>query len=211
MKLPTDFEVSFAAFLQETMHADLAHDLSHVLRVVSNAKQLTLQENADLWIVLPAAYLHDCFSYPKNHSQSHQSSQLAGDKAIQFLASIQYPSHTYKAIYHAIAAHSYSANITPTSIEAKIVQDADRLDALGAIGIARCIQVGSSFDAQLYSLDDPFADKRLLDDHKYTVDHFFNKLFKLPESMQTKAGKKEAHKRMIFMRQYLNQLRQEII
>lgn len=92
-----------------------------------------------------------------------------------------------------------------------MVQDADRLDALGAIGIARCIQVSSQFSSELYHREDPFAENRELEDKKYCIDHFFTKLFKLPETMQTKAGQKEGKKRAIFMRQYLNQLRQETL
>ncbi|MDN3715337.1 HD domain-containing protein [Vibrio breoganii] len=210
MKLPTDFEEQFEAFIQKEMKTDAAHDLSHVQRVVAIAKRLAQQEKANLWIVLPAAYLHDCFAYPKDHPDRHLSSQLAADKALQFLASIKYPTYTYQDIYHAISAHSYSANIPPETIEAEVVQDADRLDSLGAIGIARCIQVSTSFNAELYSPEDPFAEERALDDKAYAVDHFFEKLFKLPETMNTKSAAKEANKRVIFMRQYLNQLRQEI-
>ncbi|GAD89880.1 hypothetical protein VHA01S_029_00130 [Vibrio halioticoli NBRC 102217] len=211
MTLATDFEPVFKDFLINSATHDLAHDMSHIKRVVSTAKMLAKQEQADLWVIIPAAYLHDCFTYPKNHAERHLSSQLAADKALQFLISIDYPAHTYQAIYHAIAAHSFSADIVPTSLEAQIIQDADRLDSLGAIGIARCIQVSSSFEGQLYSDNDPFAEKRELDDHRYAIDHFFTKLFKLPKTMNTKAGQKEANKRVIFMRQYLNQLRQEIL
>ncbi len=210
MKLPTDFEEQFESFIRKEMKTDAAHDLSHVQRVVVTAKLLAQQEKANLWVVLPAAYLHDCFSYPKDHPERHLSSQLAADKAVQFLASIKYPTDTYEDIYHAISAHSYSANIPPKTIEAQVVQDADRLDSLGAIGIARCIQVSNSFNAALYSPVDPFAEERELDDKAYAVDHFFEKLFKLPETMNTKSAIKEANKRVIFMRQYLNQLRQEV-
>ncbi|CAM3172277.1 HD domain-containing protein [Vibrio rarus] len=210
MKLVTDFEPIFEAFIKKEMTLDVAHDLSHVTRVVAMAKSLAKQEKGNLWVVLPAAYLHDCFTFAKNHPQRQLSSQLAADKAVQFLASIRYPSYTFSDVHHAICAHSYSADITPTTIEAKIVQDADRIDSLGAIGIARCIQVSSGFNGELYSAEDPFAEQRSLDDKAFTVDHFFAKLFKLPELMHTKSGKKEAHKRALFMRQYLNQLRQEI-
>ncbi|GAD80163.1 HD domain-containing protein [Vibrio ezurae] len=210
MTQATDFEPIFEHFIKQNSDHDLAHDLTHIKRVVNTAKVLAHQEQADLWIVIPAAYLHDCFSYPKDHPERHLSSLLAADKALQFLLSIEYPAHTYQAIYHAIAAHSFTANITPTTTEAQIVQDADRLDSLGAIGIARCIQVSCNLDSQLYSAHDPFAEERELNDQHYAIDHFFSKLFKLPETMNTVSGRKEANKRVIFMRQYLNQLRQEI-
>lgn len=210
MSSPEKFEPELKQFITQQVMVDSAHDLSHVMRVVKSAKALGKAEQCDMWVVLPAAYLHDCFSFPKDHVNRHLSSQMAADKAVQFLAKIRYPSRYFESIYHAISAHSYSANITPHSIEAKVVQDADRLDALGAIGIARCIQVSASFNAKLYSDLDPFADQRPLNDKAFTIDHFLEKLFKLPESMNTKSAQKEANKRVIFMRQYLNQLRQEI-
>ncbi|WP_261817846.1 HD domain-containing protein [Vibrio gallicus] len=204
------YESLFLRFISEQMKTDSAHDISHIKRVVKTAKLLANQEKAQLDIVVPAAYLHDCVNLPKDHPDRHLASQLAADKAVQFLIELDYPSHTHKAIYHAISAHSYSANISAQTIEAKVVQDADRLDALGAIGIARCIQVSTQLSSSLYQAQDPFADKRELDDKRYCIDHFFSKLFKLPQTMQTKSGQKEGTKRAIFMRQYLNQLRQEI-
>ncbi|GAM72113.1 metal-dependent phosphohydrolase [Vibrio sp. JCM 19236] len=205
------YEALFVEFISEQMEMDAAHDISHILRVVKTAKQLAFQEKADMAVVIPAAYLHDCVNLPKDHPDRHLGSQLAADKAVQYLISIDYPSETHKDIYHAISAHSFSAGIPAETIEAKVVQDADRLDALGAIGIARCIQVSSQFSSELYHREDPFAESRELNDKKYCVDHFFTKLFKLPETMQTKAGQKEGKKRAIFMRQYLNQLRQETL
>lgn len=203
------YEKQFLEFISQQMEMDPAHDISHILRVVKTAKQLAVQEKADPAVVVPAAYLHDCVNLPKDHPDRHLGSQLAADKAVQYLMGIDYPDETHKAIYHAISAHSFSADIPAETIEAKVVQDADRLDALGAIGIARCIQVSTQFSAQLYHREDPFAEHREFDDKKYCVDHFFTKLFKLPDTMQTKAGQKEGKKRAIFMRQYLNQLRQE--
>lgn len=211
MNKALDYEPRLIKFAAKEMQQDAAHDMAHVLRVVKTAQQLCKQERANLWIVLPAAYLHDCFAHPKNHPESHLSSQLAADKALRFLQDINYPQQHFQSIYHAISAHSYSANITPETIEAQIVQDADRLDALGAIGIARCIQVSSGFGATLYAIDDPFCEHRTLNGKAYAIDHFFDKLFRLPESMNTKAAKKEGRKRVLFMKQYLNQLRQEII
>ena len=101
------------------------------------------------------------------------------DKAIAFLTSIHYPSEHFDEIHHAITAHSFSANIKPTSLAAKIVQDADRLDSLGAIGIARCLQVSTVLGVPLYNPDDTFCQQREPDDRNYTIDHFYSKLLKL--------------------------------
>ncbi len=197
-------------FIEKEMIQDPAHDINHVKRVVKTARNLCAQENAKLEVVLPAAYLHDCFTFAKNHPERSKSSVVAADKAIEFLTSIRYPTQYLDAIHHAIVAHSYSANITPQTLEAQIVQDADRLDALGAIGIARCLQVSTNFGASLYSSDDPFCETREFDDKNYTVDHFYNKLFKLEQMMNTDAAKTEARIRTQYMRAYLAQLASEI-
>ncbi|BDP37385.1 TPA: HD domain-containing protein [Vibrio parahaemolyticus] len=206
----SQFEPLFLEFMQQEMQVDTAHDIEHVKRVVKTAKQLCDEENADIAIVLPAAYLHDCFTYPKDHPNRKQSSAIAAKKAIAYLESIQYPQHYHDAIAHAIEAHSFSANIRPNTLEAQIVQDADRLDALGAIGVTRCIQVSTHFNAQLYNDNDMFAKERELNDKQFTVDHFQTKLFKIVDTMNTESAKLEANKRKAFMQTYLKQLHDEV-
>ncbi|EHR7164683.1 HD domain-containing protein [Vibrio parahaemolyticus] len=206
----SQFEPLFLEFMQQEMQVDAAHDIEHVKRVVKTAKQLCDEENADIAIVLPAAYLHDCFTYPKDHPNRKQSSAIAAKKAIAYLESIQYPQHYHDAIAHAIEAHGFSANIRPNTLEAQIVQDADRLDALGAIGVTRCIQVSTHFNAQLYNDNDMFAKERELNDKQFTVDHFQTKLFKIVDTMNTESAKLEANKRKAFMQTYLKQLHDEV-
>ncbi|HHX8565943.1 HD domain-containing protein [Vibrio sp. RM-44-3] len=210
MTLLSQIESQFLEFMQQEMQVDAAHDISHVQRVVNTAKKLAMEEGADLSIVLPAAYLHDCFTYPKDHPNRKQSSIIAAKKAVAFLESIDYPQQYHDAIAHAIEAHSFSANIRPNTLEAKVVQDADRLDALGAIGITRCIQVSTEFDAQLYDDKDIFAQQRELDDKQFTLDHFQTKLFKIAETMNTESARREAQKRKTFMQTYLEQLHDEV-
>ena len=204
------YEVAFQAFIERQNQADAAHDLSHILRVVKIAKQLAIEEKAEMLVIVPAAWLHDCVSLPKDHPDRHLASTLAGDKAVEFLMSIHYPSEYYKAIHHAISAHSFSANISPESLEAKIVQDADRLDALGAIGVARCMQVSGSLNRALYSLEDPFCTVRKPNDVQYSIDHFYNKLFRITESLHSVSAKKEGRRREDVMRVFLDQLAREI-
>ncbi len=190
--------------------ADAAHDKAHVLRVVKVAKQLAKQEQAQLNITLAAAYLHDCVAVAKNDPRRKQASTLAANKAIEFLSDKKLLVEHHDEIHHAIVAHSFSADIKPLTLEAKIVQDADRLDALGAIGLTRCIQVGTSLGRPLYALDDPFCQNRQPDDTSYTLDHFYIKLLGLADTMQTDAAKIEAVKRIEFMKSYLLQLESEI-
>ncbi|WP_372882997.1 HD domain-containing protein [Psychromonas sp.] len=210
MLLITQFENQFLEYIQTEMDQDLAHDINHVLRVVKTAKFLCRKERALEEIVVPAAYLHDCFSFSKNHPNRSQSSKVAADKAVKFLDSIAYPIEYLGAIHHAILAHSYSARVEPETLEAKIVQDADRLDALGATGIARCIQVSSKLGRPLYSSDDPFCSNRLPDDSLYTIDHFYTKLLSLSGTMNTITAKKEAELRTAFMHEYLRQMEVEM-
>ncbi|MGF1670899.1 MAG: HD domain-containing protein, partial [Balneolaceae bacterium] len=168
---------------------DTAHDLAHIMRVVQNARFLA-QPDTDGQVIRAAAWLHDCVSLPKDHPDRKKSSVMAADKAAGFLKSIRYPKEKIPAVHHAIAAHSFSGGIKPETPEAKIVQDADRLDSLGAIGLARCLMVGGQLGRPLYNPDDPFCKNRPPDDSKWTIDHFYSKLFKLPETMQTETGKK---------------------
>jgi uncharacterized protein len=206
-----DWETRFASFLDRQMSgADAAHDRAHVRRVVTTALDLARIEEADPHIVRPAAWLHDCVALPKDHPDRHRASQRAADEAVSFLEDAGYPTGLLPAIRHAIEAHSFSAGIEPRSLEAQVVQDADRLDALGAIGIARCFMVGGSLDRQLYDPRDPFCTSREPDDGTYTLDHFYEKLLDLPATMQTSAGRAEARRRADFMRTYLDRLAGEI-
>ena len=189
---------------------DTAHDLSHIKRVVGNAKKLAKSSAANLAIVIPAAWLHDCVSVAKDSPLRSQASSLSAKAAIEFLQLHGYHDDWLKSIEHAIAAHSFSAGIEPETLEAKIVQDADRLDALGAIGIARCLQTGVAMGSVLYDVDDPFAENRQAKDRISIIDHFYTKLLTLADTMKTAAGREEAELRTVFMRDYLSQLRREL-
>lgn len=206
----SELEKQCADFLKSLPATDSAHDLAHIRRVVANAKRIVANEDADVITVIAASWLHDCVTLPKNHPERAKASKLASRKAVDFLNALDFPADKLNAVAHAIEAHSFSAGIQPETIEAKIVQDADRLDALGAIGISRCFAVGGIIDRPLYNPDDPFCENRLPDDRKWTIDHFYTKLFKLAESMNTEAAKKEAHYRTSYMRSFINQLQQEI-
>ena len=90
------------------------------------------------------------------------------------------------------------------------LQDADRLDALGSVGIARCLAVSAQLNAVLFDGPDPWAEHRELNDRRFSVDHFFTKLFKLPANMNTATGYKEAQSRVRHMRAFLQQLADEL-
>ncbi len=200
------FSVKAAELFPST---DPSHDVLHIRRVVAAALKLAVEEKADLNIVLPAAYFHDFVNVPKNDPRRSQASRLSGDAAVEYLQDIGYPAQYLEAIRHAIAAHSFSAGITPETIEAKVVQDADRLDSLGAIGIARCFSTNAIMGKPYYKEGDILAEARDADDRHYAVDHFFVKLFKVADMLQTKSARIEGAKRAGVMRDYLQQLKAE--
>jgi uncharacterized protein len=188
----------------------VAHDMGHVRRVVANARALAAHEGAQLEVVLPAAWLHDCVAVPKDSPQRPQASRLAAEAATAFLQRVRYPARNLAAIAHAIEAHSFSAQIVPRTIEAKVVQDADRLDALGAIGIARCFAVGGSLGRRLYDEGEPLPVQRKPDDTHNTLDHFYTKLLHIADTLQTSGGIAEGRRRKAAMLAFLRQLGDEI-
>lgn len=208
----SQWEEKFERKISEVASADdPAHDLLHFQRVVGLAKQLCRLEGGREEIVIPAAWLHDLVVVPKDSSLRSRASRLSAEKAREFLATIEYPRECYDDIAHAIEGHSFSANIEVRTIEAKIVQDADRLDGLGAIGIARCFATAGLLKRPFYSSEDPFCEWRVAADGRFTVDHFFKKLFKTAETLKTESGRQEGHRRISFMREYLNAFREDLL
>lgn len=189
---------------------DPAHDLNHFKRVVIMAKKLCVREGAQLEIVLPAAWLHDLVIVPKNSVLRAKASRMSADKALAFLKEINYPNEFHLDIAHAIEGHSFSANVEVKTLEAKIVQDADRLDGLGAIGIARCFATAGLMKRSFYKAEDPFCEERDPDDQLYTIDHFYQKLFKIAENLITESGRTEGLARVQVMKEYIKTLRNEI-
>jgi uncharacterized protein len=204
------WEPRIIQFVEAQPGGDPGHGLVHLRRVVTAALALAESENARAEVVLPAAWLHDCVHVAKDSPDRASASRLAAAHAVDFLQSVGYPADALPDIAHAIEAHSYSAGIPPRTIEARVVQDADRLDALGAIGIARCIAVGSALGRPLYDPEDPFCESRAPDDAGASIDHFYTKLLKLSATMQTEAGRQEAERRAGFIRAFIAQLRSEI-
>lgn len=205
-----EWEGRFAHFLAGVAAPDPAHDPAHIQRVVATARALAGAEGARLEIVTPAAWLHDCVTVPKDSPRRGAAARLAAEAAIGFLRGAGYPGQHLPAIAHAIEAHSFSAGVAPRTVEARVVQDADRLDALGAIGVARCLMLGGALGRALYDPREPFPVGRPPDDESYVVDHFYRKLLGLADTMQTAAGAAEARARTGFMRSFLAQLGREI-
>lgn len=191
---------------------DSAHDISHFRRVWMTARKIMIHHQADPLVVLTACYFHDIVSLPKNHPERSQSSRLAARKTRDILHRDfpDFPPDRFAAVEHAIEAHSFSAGIAPQSIEAKIVQDADRLEALGAIGLARVFAVSGGLGVALFDAEDPFADARSLDDRAFALDHFQTKLLRLPDTMQTDVGRELAQHNADFLVHFMAKLSAEL-
>jgi uncharacterized protein len=187
-----------------------AHDYLHVKRVAASARALAEEEAGDLSIVVPAALLHELFNHPKGHPESHMSGEICAVRAAVVLREEGCPAPLVEPICYAIRVHPFSRGIVPETLEAKILQDADRLDAIGAIGVARCFATCAEMRRPFYADTDAFCRSREPDGKAFGVDHFFEKLLGLAESMHTDAGRRAAKERAAFMQGFLAQLEGEI-
>ena len=182
---------------------DGAHDIQHLHRVWATAQILLADHpEADAAVVQAAAYLHDLVNLPKNHPDRSRASTLAAERACEWLATQGFAPERLQAVAHAIEAHSFSAGIAPLTIEAMIVQDADRMDALGAVGLARLFYIAGRMGSALAHPTDPMAQQRPLDDRRYALDHIEVKLATLPASMCTEAARRLGDERLQWLRAY---------
>lgn len=189
---------------------DPGHDLLHVLRVVGLAQDLAHALNANRDIVTAAALLHDVVNVPKNHPDRARASSLAAREADPILVHAQYTEDERARIADAIVEHSYSLGKKPSSLESAILQDADRLDAIGAIGIMRFVTCGARLGSVYYDAREPVAQTRALDDKRFAIDHLYVKLFRLAETMNTEPARHAAEERLAFMKRFIAQLISEI-
>lgn len=196
--------------VRKRIQNDPAHDFSHIMRVYKNAQKIAKHEKANQKVVLAAVLLHDIVQFKKSDPRSKTASVKSAQMAVKILQKYDFSSSEITIIHDAILDHSFSRGKTPKTLEGKILQDADRLDALGAIGIARTFSVGGSEKRQIYNESDPFCQKRKPDDHSWTVDHFYRKLLLLEKKMNTAFARKEATQRTRIMIKFLSTLRQEI-
>ena len=189
---------------------DGAHDLAHIRRVWVNAFAIAAHEGGADEILVASVLLHDCVAVEKNSPLRSQASRLAADRAAEILTELGWAKSQTDAVHHAIAAHSFSAGIPPTSLHARVLQDADRLDAIGMIGVARCFYTGGRMGSALYHPDDPRGERRKLDDAAYALDHFRAKLFHLRDGFQTPTGAAMAAERHARMAEFVAAFEAEI-
>lgn len=189
---------------------DGSHDFSHLLRVWKNATVISDNEGGDTEVLLAAVLLHDCVDVEKNSPDRPRASRLSARKARGILDDIGWDPDRREKVAHAIEAHSFSAGIEPTTLEARILQDADRLDAIGMIGAARCFYVAGRLNNHLYDAGDPSAEERPLNDSRFALDHFMTKLFKLCDGFKTATGRRLAAERHARLQRFYDDLLEEI-
>jgi uncharacterized protein len=188
-----------------------AHDFIHVARVAETARRIGLAEGADLDIVVPAALLHELFNYPKSHPESHRSGEVCAEQAVDVLHQNDCPPRLIDPIRECVRIHAFSRGLVPETIEGKVLQDADRLDAIGAIGIARCFATCAEMAVPFYQPEDPFCRSREPDDKRWGLDHFYRKLLRIPDGLHTATARVIAGDRVRFIETFLAQLSEEIL
>ena len=181
------------------------HDWYHIERVYNMSKYIAQKENADLFIVEMAALLHDIDDWKFSDKQDTTKTE-------EFLKSVNVDKVEFEKILSIIKRISFKGGVvdsTQDSIEGMVVQDADRLDAIGAIGIARAFTYGGFKNRVIYDPSiNPIEFKTLKDvKHKdnHTINHFYEKLLKLKDLMNTNTAKEIAVKRHKFMEQFLEE------
>ena len=192
------------------MTQDSAHDLAHLDRVWTTCQRIAAVEGGNARVLMAAAYLHDLVNLPKDAANRSQASGMAAQAAAPHLERLGFATRDIQAAQHAIEAHSFSAGIEPKSVEAKILRDADRLDAIGAIGIARAFGVSGQLGRPIYAPEDPFATQRDPDDSQYSLDHWPIKLLRLSEGLITQTAQEIAQGRLETMTRFLADLAAEI-
>ncbi|HEX6277631.1 MAG TPA: HD domain-containing protein [Polyangiaceae bacterium] len=188
---------------------DPGHDSAHCLRVA--VWTLCLCDGAvEPRLAIAAALLHDIVNVPKNSPERASASELSARAAAELLPRHGFSTEQTQTVTEAIRTHSFSRGEPPTNELGRFLSDADRLEALGAIGLFRTISTGVRMGARYFDADDPWAGHRPLDDRAFSVDHFFTKLLRLPETLLTERGRAEARRRAAFLRATLDALAAEL-
>lgn len=210
MELEKSIQIIQTYIKKKLFEDNSGHDYWHMERVVTNAEKILLYEPADRSKVLLAAWLHDIGDYKLHHGIDRTE-----ETVYPLLSSLGYEDTYIKSILKIIQEVSYKGghNTPPSTIEAKIVQDADRLDAIGAIGIARAFAYGGSKGRALFNPEE--KPMEYIESSSYqkntscTINHFYEKLLKLKDLMNTDIAKKMARERHRFMEKFLKEFYKE--
>lgn len=203
-----------------------AHDLEHTFRVLKLAKRIAEKEGkVNMEVIELAALLHDIARVKEDSDKTGNTDHavLGAEMARKILSDLGYPNETVDAVCHAIRTHRFRGENVPETIEAKILFDADKLDAIGAVGIARAYMIAGERGELLYrevSNLDAYKKENLMggkpngrikDISKHSVNmEYETKFKKIPDRLFTETARKIAKDRLEFMAQYFGRLKKEI-
>ncbi|MBN2798860.1 MAG: HD domain-containing protein [Deltaproteobacteria bacterium] len=204
-----------ALWARITPPSDLAHDGDHLLRVYWQAVALAPEAGADPDLCGAAALVHDLVDVPKESPERPQGGARSAQAAAPLLAEVGYLPGEVARVTEAVRTSSWSRGLAPTCPEGVALQDADRLDAIGAIGVARALTTAQAMASRgakvrLYHPEDPLAQGRVPDDRRYALDHFPVKLLRLAEALHTPSARAEGRRRQEALRCFLEALAREV-
>jgi len=206
-------DATIAFVKKELQHVEGGHDWFHTLRVYNNAQLIAKHEDVDIMVVKLSALLHDIADSKFHNGDESIGPKIASEFLLQQNVDSAIIEHVSKIIENMSFKNSFDLNTSFSSKEMLVVQDADRLDAIGAIGIARCFNYGGFKNRPLYNPEIKPNLNMTKAEYKAakapTVNHFYEKLLLLKDQMNTKTGKKLALERHQFMEDYLKQFYKE--
>ena len=211
--------------LEQGFSGDATHTIDHVFRVYNNALKIARGENGvDLHVLKLAVLLHDIARGREDADNTGRSDHatMGAEMAAKILEELKYEKGIVERVAHCIAAHRYRSGLKPETIEAQILYEADKIDLLGAIGVARSFMIAGEQGQQLYSrtnLDDYIRDNsvdgkpdgRIKEISRHTANIEYEiKIKNIPSKIKTETGKKIAEERLGIMADFFARLRQEI-
>ncbi|WP_158058362.1 HD domain-containing protein [Halorussus halophilus] len=186
-----------------------SHDWHHVQRVARLAETLAEQYDPDERVLFAAVWLHDVGRAKEDDGEIEDHAEWGAKEAADILADLDADPETIEAVQHCIRAHRYSNDVEPQSREAEILSDADNLDALGAVGIARCFSYGGELGQRLHDPDlPPEADETAAGQTQ--LNHIDKKILDLPERMYTDAGRELAAERAAYVTEFVERFEREV-
>ena len=190
---------------------DPSHDIAHTLRVLANAERIANSENVDMDIVIASALFHDIIVYPKHGENSKSSNIHSAELAEKILAKVpEFPPEKIRAVKDVILATSFRFATGSKSAEARVVHDADLLEATGLIGAMRTFGSCGSMNRPFYNPDDPFAENREPNETLWGLDHFYQRLLIAKDKISSVSGKAVAERRTKVLREFLDELKIEL-
>ncbi len=207
----SDLKEKLFLIASQKIKGDPSHDFEHIRRVTNLAGKIGLSVSADLDIVIPAALFHDVIVYKKDDPRSKNEAEESALETEKILNGIEeYPKEKIAQVRICIQQCSFSKKILPDLLEAKVLQDADRLEATGAISIMRTFTSGGQMNRSIYNPLDPFRESTEPENFTYSFDLFYKRLLLVESMMHTDFAKVIAKRRTEFLKSFLSELREEL-